>query len=62
MEKLQYCKKILEKVSFNNVLLRKEYVKALKMLSGEEAGSLDVWYQKKFGNGSRKSSVNSKKS
>jgi hypothetical protein len=52
MDKLQYCKKILLKVSFSKVLLRKEYLKALEILSIEDAESLDVWYHKKFENSS----------
>ena len=61
MDKLQYCKEILEKLSFDKELLRREYEKALKLLSGEEADSLVFWYKEKFGNGSRQSSVNGSK-
>ncbi|HNP16913.1 MAG: hypothetical protein RIG62_12820 [Cyclobacteriaceae bacterium] len=61
MDKLQYCKKILEKVSFDKELLRKEYEKALKLLSGEEADALGLWYNEKFRNNNGQQSDNSKK-
>nr|WKN35882.1 hypothetical protein K4G66_26305 [Tunicatimonas sp. TK19036] len=61
MDKLQYCKNILEKVSFDKELLRKEYEKALKLLSGEEADALGLWYNEKFRNNHGQQSDNSKK-
>lgn len=48
MKSLQYSKEILEKVSFDRELLSKEYKKALKVLSKEEANSLKLWYKAKF--------------
>lgn len=60
MDKLEYCKEILKKVSFDKTLLRKEYEKALKSLSDEKADLLDQWYNEKFENNYRKSSGNRK--
>lgn len=61
MKRLQYSKKILEKVSFDKELLGKEYKKALKLLSKEEAISLELWYKTKFESGDKKW-LNSQKS
>ncbi len=60
MDKLEYCKDILKKVSFDKTLLTKEYKKALKSLSDEKADLLDQWYNERFENNSRKSSGNGK--
>lgn len=46
---LEYSKIILEKVSFDQKLFRKEYRKAVKMLNEEEAGKLHEWCLKHFG-------------
>tara|TARA_B100001094_G_C17995371_1_gene702393 strand:+ start:192 stop:368 length:177 start_codon:yes stop_codon:yes gene_type:complete len=40
---LEYTKYILERVSFDLELLKKEYHKALKMLEREEVISLNSW-------------------
>lgn len=40
---LEYTKYILERVSFDLELLKKEYHKALKMLEREEVKSLNSW-------------------
>ncbi|MDF9799172.1 hypothetical protein OKW21_004435 [Catalinimonas alkaloidigena] len=56
MDKLEYCKEILEKVSFDKELLRKEYEKALISLTDEKADLLDQWYKEKFENSYRESS------
>ncbi|WP_057938540.1 hypothetical protein [Algoriphagus resistens] len=44
---LDYYKTILEKVSFDEQLLAKEYKKAKKFLDNAEARDLDYWLQKK---------------
>lgn len=40
---LSYCKTILEKVSFDNRLVEKEYRKAKQLLKSHEAQELDSW-------------------
>jgi hypothetical protein len=40
---LDYSKLILEKVSFDNALLKKEYYKALSLLSHNEQEKLRIW-------------------
>tara|TARA_Y100000739_G_scaffold210088_1_gene200434 strand:- start:740 stop:922 length:183 start_codon:yes stop_codon:yes gene_type:complete len=40
---LEYTKYILEKVSFDLELLKKEYKKSLKILKGEEILQLNNW-------------------
>jgi len=40
---LSYYKTILEKVSFDNRLVEKEYWKAKQLLQGHEAQELDNW-------------------
>ena len=59
MDKLEYCKVILKKVSFDKALLRKEYKKALESLTDEKADLLDLWYKQKFGNSYCETSGNS---
>ena len=44
---LEYTKYILEKVSFDKELLKKEYYKSLKFLQLEEIIQLDNWIQGK---------------
>ncbi|MBD3627729.1 hypothetical protein [Cyclobacterium sp.] len=60
MDKLEYCKEILKKVSFDKTLLGKEYEKAVKSLSDEKADLLDQWYNERFENNCHKSSGNGK--
>jgi hypothetical protein len=43
---LEYTKYILEKVSFDIELLKKEYKKALKNLKTEEVSQLNSWIKK----------------
>ncbi|PZX55347.1 hypothetical protein LV84_02485 [Algoriphagus ratkowskyi] len=43
---LNYYKTILEKVSFDNRLLEKEYKKAKELLEGPEAKDLDYWVKR----------------
>lgn len=38
-----YCKVILDKVSFDRSLFRKEYRKSLRLLSDDEAMALKLW-------------------
>ncbi|MDB4835377.1 hypothetical protein OAH12_02200 [Cyclobacteriaceae bacterium] len=40
---LEYSKQILQKVSFDTMLLRKEYTKAVKMLTRTERLALNSW-------------------
>lgn len=42
---LDYYKQILEKVSFDPLLFRKEYLKASKSLTVSEKEELDKWLQ-----------------
>jgi hypothetical protein len=44
---LEYTKYILEKVSFDIELLKKEYKKALKILKTEEVSQLNNWIKNK---------------
>ena len=44
---LNYYKMILDKVSFDNDLLAKEYAKALNTLKAEEAVTLRHWVKSK---------------
>ena len=45
---LDYCKVILEKVHFDQRLFQKEYHKALRWLSHEEAKCLQEWSANRF--------------
>ena len=47
MSFLDYYKLILQKVSFDPVLLKKEYRKALQRLEPEEADQLKKWLRQK---------------
>jgi len=44
---LEYTKYILDKVSFDKDLLKKEYFKSLKLLQLEEINQLNTWIQGK---------------
>tara|TARA_Y100001934_G_scaffold283642_1_gene405083 strand:- start:2766 stop:2942 length:177 start_codon:yes stop_codon:yes gene_type:complete len=44
---LEYTKYILEKVSFDIELLKKEYKKSLKILKREEVLQLNAWIKNK---------------
>tara|TARA_B100000963_G_C22463224_1_gene596657 strand:+ start:224 stop:400 length:177 start_codon:yes stop_codon:yes gene_type:complete len=44
---LEYTKYILEKVSFDFELLKKEYKKSLKTLNREEILQLNIWVKRK---------------
>ncbi|HQV01346.1 MAG TPA: hypothetical protein PLO59_09320 [Bacteroidia bacterium] len=46
----EYTKQILQKVSFDKKLFRKELVKALKWLKPDEKKMLMVWALANFGN------------
>lgn len=46
---LEYCKKILSKVSFDKNLFEKELVKAIQKLLDKELKVLKKWCYKKFG-------------
>lgn len=45
---LEYNKIILEKVSFDSHLLKKEFLKALRFLQNKEKRMLSGWAKKKF--------------
>ena len=49
MTMLEYCKMILEKVSFDKSLFRAEYLKAITKLLREEIQDLKNWCIEKFG-------------
>ncbi len=49
MTMLEYCKMILEKVSFDMDLFRTELLKALKELVEPEVGELKKWCIVRFG-------------
>lgn len=44
-----YCKMILEKISFNKMLFRKEYHKSLKYLEPLERHMFQKWVRERFG-------------
>ena len=44
-----YCKVILEKISFNKVLFQKEYHKSLKYLDPVERYQFKKWVSERFG-------------
>jgi hypothetical protein len=46
---LEYCKMILEKLSFNKKLFKKEYLKSFKLLKPTEGILLRKWVREKFG-------------
>ncbi|WMJ72957.1 hypothetical protein RCC89_07260 [Cytophagaceae bacterium ABcell3] len=46
---LEYCKKILEKVSFDKALFEKELKKSKKWLSKNEIKALKQWVSENFG-------------
>lgn len=47
---LEYCKFILEKVSFDEILFEKELKKALRKLAATEVKELIEWIQMRFSN------------
>jgi hypothetical protein len=47
---LEYCKLILEKLSFNRNLFRKEYRKSFKYLNPDEHYKFKQWVRERFGN------------
>lgn len=49
MTMLEYCKMILEKVSFDVHIFRIELLKALDQLMGEEITELKKWCISRFG-------------
>lgn len=51
MSMLDYCKVILEKISFNPRLFRKEYRKTFRYLAREEHDELKVWLRNRFKEG-----------
>lgn len=46
---LEYTKVILEKVSFEPRIFKKELRKAMNYVTKEEYGLLKIWVKKKFG-------------
>lgn len=49
MTMLEYTKVILEKVSFEPRIFKKELRKAMNYVTKEEYGLLKIWVKKKFG-------------
>lgn len=49
MTMLEYCKLILQKVSFDISLFRKEFLKAISNLLPEEVNELKTWCLATFG-------------
>ena len=47
---LEFCKNILEKVSFDQVLFKKELVKSLQWINTTDAISLREWCIEMYGN------------
>ncbi|CAN5236516.1 hypothetical protein BH09BAC3_BH09BAC3_23810 [soil metagenome] len=45
---LKYCKLILDRMSFDRKLLRKEYRKSLRWLTNEERLKLNEWMRIRF--------------
>jgi len=45
---LKYCKLILEKVSFDKTLFKKEYYKAIRLLDSNERIELRMWLNNKM--------------
>ena len=48
MNRLEYCKMILRKISFDRTLLEKEYCKALKLLEVNDGIMLTAWCKEEF--------------
>lgn len=46
---LEYVKTVLQKVSFNDMLFRKELSKSLKWLSDHERAELHKWINQTYG-------------
>lgn len=49
MSRFEYCKLILRKISFDRALLKKEYVKALRLLPDNEISLFIAWCKSEFG-------------
>ncbi len=49
MSRFEYCKLILRKMSFDRALLKKEYVKALRLLPESETSLFIAWFKNEFG-------------
>lgn len=49
MSRFEYCKLILRKISFDRALLKKEYVKALRLLPENETSLFIAWCKSEFG-------------
>lgn len=49
MSRFEYCKLILKKISFDRALLKKEYFKALRLLSESETSLFTAWCKNEFG-------------
>lgn len=49
MNMFELSKTILQRVSFDKMLFRKELVKSLRWVKGDEAKTLKIWCLTKFG-------------
>ena len=47
---LEFCKSILEKVSFDQVLFKKELIKSIQWINTKDAKSLRKWCIEMYGN------------
>ena len=47
---LEFCKSVLEKVSFDQVLFRKELIKSIQWINTTDAKSLREWCIEMYGN------------
>ena len=47
---LEFCKSVLEKVSFDQVLFKKELIKSIQWINTTDAKSLSEWCIEMYGN------------
>ncbi|MDG1849291.1 MAG: hypothetical protein P8I82_02205 [Flavobacteriales bacterium] len=47
---LEFCKNVLQKVSFDDILFKKELTKSLQWVNEADAESLRTWCLKMYGN------------
>ena len=47
---LEFCKSVLEKVSFDHVLFKKELIKSIQWINTTDAKSLREWCIEMYGN------------
>ena len=47
---LEFCKNVLQKVSFDHILFKKELTKSLQWINEADAESLRLWCLEMYGN------------